>query len=709
MKKENNILLLSALALGLCFSSCQDEEFGVDQEEVRAAAVARQFGEIFGSPGDDQDFDLYGQMREAGMTRASVATDGTVTERAFLFAEDLWSGSAMDFDYNDVVYAVSLKYNIAQDSYKFYVDPVCVASGRNQWLMLNKNYNWPTIGYCPQKGKTDVMVECHSIMEPAGKHFTYFAQSDYPADYAACRKQTILDYYQDKLSADELTNLADMVDNGGAAAAFIYMELPNSGCEVDLKDCFGTQSYASQAGYTYSNMPTIGDVRSHAADGTLLSWLYYGAVYRGNEGFFEIRSSADNKPVNVNYQAYNYYQLTSEGIANNYNGDNALTNVRNYLSNGNVPRLIMVPAYYTYNGTDCVFEWPKETVCLKDAYPNISDWVTYKNSDGTVRSNWIADNAGVFASKVRDNVTKQPSRYVDLLKFTGPTPETATIANNSQNKFRDQIVALAADVEKIKSINFVVNSSITSTNVLATAASSEANVYLSIDAQGAITVSTPAKKFLVESCEQLFSAALGEGELSKLATVGSITGLANINTESATSFYGMFELCKKLTTIEGLDKLNTSNVTNMQEMFVNCENMSSFAVKNFDVSKVTTFYGMFSGCSCENFEELDLSKWSNSIGAINVQHMFSNAIYLIELKIGKNFDLTHITKYPTRMFYMTGYDSGASSFSITTSTANAKWLIDDYKASSSNGTWLGKGTASMPYTSDIWINNEQIN
>lgn len=79
-----------------------------------------------------------------------------------------------------------------------------------------------------------------------------------------------------------------------------------------------------------------------------------------------------------------------------------------YLGTYRCPRLIMVPPYIENpNGGIHYFEWPKENVCLNEAYPQVKDWC-----QNALSGEW-------FSCKIEGKVTKQPARYVDLLKFMG--------------------------------------------------------------------------------------------------------------------------------------------------------------------------------------------------------------------------------------------------------------------------------------------------
>ncbi|RHO63765.1 BspA family leucine-rich repeat surface protein [Clostridium sp. AF50-3] len=72
-----------------------------------------------------------------------------------------------------------------------------------------------------------------------------------------------------------------------------------------------------------------------------------------------------------------------------------------------------------------------------------------------------------------------------------------------------------------------------------------------------------------------------------------ISGLADWNTESATSMSGMFWNCYKLTDLNALKNWKTGSVTNMSGMFQRCESLTDLsALGSWKTGKVTDMSDM---------------------------------------------------------------------------------------------------------------------
>ena len=78
----------------------------------------------------------------------------------------------------------------------------------------------------------------------------------------------------------------------------------------------------------------------------------------------------------------------------------------------------------------------------------------------------------------------------------------------------------------------------------------------------------------------------------------TIEGLENLNTESVTSMYAMFNGCRSLRILD-LTDLHTENVKNMSYMFNGCSNLRLIYAdtENFDTRSVTKSEKMFYGCT----------------------------------------------------------------------------------------------------------------
>lgn len=83
-------------------------------------------------------------------------------------------------------------------------------------------------------------------------------------------------------------------------------------------------------------------------------------------------------------------------------------------------------------------------------------------------------------------------------------------------------------------------------------------------------------------------------ETEKIKTVD----MSKLNSQSATTFNGMFYRCKALESVSFPSNLNTSNVTDMRGMFQNCTSLKGLDLSSFDITSNTEL-GSFVG-ACES-------------------------------------------------------------------------------------------------------------
>lgn len=76
--------------------------------------------------------------------------------------------------------------------------------------------------------------------------------------------------------------------------------------------------------------------------------------------------------------------------------------------------------------------------------------------------------------------------------------------------------------------------------------------------------------------------------------VNDFSSIANWNTSKVTSMYGMFTNCSNLTNISFVANWNISNVKYMNEMFENCNSLTNISsIANWNSSIRTNMYRMF--------------------------------------------------------------------------------------------------------------------
>lgn len=93
----------------------------------------------------------------------------------------------------------------------------------------------------------------------------------------------------------------------------------------------------------------------------------------------------------------------------------------------------------------------------------------------------------------------------------------------------------------------------------------------------------------------------------------------NLDVSNLTTFEEMFSGCRKITNLD-LNHWNTSKITNMSGMFSGCPYLENINIENWDTSKVTDMSYMF--YSCNNLESLDVSNFDTT-NVTDMSYMFS--------------------------------------------------------------------------------------
>lgn len=244
------------------------------------------------------------------------------------------------------------------------------------------------------------------------------------------------------------------------------------------------------------------------------------------------------------------------------------------------------------------------------------------------------------------------------LKCTSPT---SLIDGLDFNRIMIQAAGGASNIE---SVEFCVNSDITSAYEVQSF-DSDSKVYVSFNSESrTLTVSTPSSElYLNPDASQMFAnlTSLTSVDFGQLNTslVRNLSyffygcsylpyvDYSSFNTPDLTNVAGMHGWCFHLETVTFGPRFTTSNVTNMCGMFGACNRLSSLDLSGFDTSKVTTFKWLFESCfkltEIQGIENFDTSS------ATDMSYMFSNCDSLTEL------DLSSFDTYNVRnMDYMLG-------------------------------------------------------
>ena len=126
----------------------------------------------------------------------------------------------------------------------------------------------------------------------------------------------------------------------------------------------------------------------------------------------------------------------------------------------------------------------------------------------------------------------------------------------------------------------------------------------------------------------------------------------NFNTSKVTDMYRMFSNCSSLTSLD-LSSFNTSKVRGMNDMFYLCPSLTSLDLSSFNTSNVTNISYMFKGCS--SLTSLDLSGFNTS-KVTDMIGMFSDCSSLTSLDLS-SFNTSKVTDMGSMFFYCSSLTS----------------------------------------------------
>ena len=126
----------------------------------------------------------------------------------------------------------------------------------------------------------------------------------------------------------------------------------------------------------------------------------------------------------------------------------------------------------------------------------------------------------------------------------------------------------------------------------------------------------------------------------KKTSITSIDISALAQNAQLTAIESMFQDSKKLTTIIGLDKIDTSRITNMGSVFYGCSSLTSLDLSSWNVSKVSNMINMFYNCS--SLVELNLTGWTTS-SLTGMGYMFGGCSSLQKILGIENFNISKVT------------------------------------------------------------------
>ena len=119
----------------------------------------------------------------------------------------------------------------------------------------------------------------------------------------------------------------------------------------------------------------------------------------------------------------------------------------------------------------------------------------------------------------------------------------------------------------------------------------------------------------------------------------------NFNTSKVTSMYEMFSFCQSLTSLD-LSSFNTSNLENMYYMFYGCKSLTNLDLSSFNTSNLENMYYTFFNCS--SLESLNLYSFDTS-KVTDMSGMFYGCSSLTSLDLS-SFNTSKVTDM-SGMFY----------------------------------------------------------
>ena len=175
------------------------------------------------------------------------------------------------------------------------------------------------------------------------------------------------------------------------------------------------------------------------------------------------------------------------------------------------------------------------------------------------------------------------------------------------------------------------------------------------------------------------------GSAGAFTALTSISGATLLDSSNATTFYGLFYGCQKLTSVDvsnwdtgkvtdmrsvfqqataidiiDVSKWDTSSCTNMSYMFAYAISIKTLDLSRWNVSKVITMKSMFTGHQTVgdmSLEHLDVSGWMPS-SCTDMSFMFNRCTSLTSLDVSK-WDVSKVTNMHA-MFQQSSYGTTAA-------------------------------------------------
>ena len=318
--------------------------------------------------------------------------------------------------------------------------------------------------------------------------------------------------------------------------------------------------------------------------------------------------------------------------------------------------------------------------------------VTFLNYDDTVfETQQVA--YGHDATKPATDPTRPGYTFKSWTDYTNITQDRSVTANWIKNeaylttgsKWQAIVNASAvgsnANIEQIEFVSAVPSGatligSVGVTNETATTVWTEGcgifdvKAYYTALASGKYKISfySPYTIYAPKDSNYLFSNSSDSNSLTKLTSIS----FGNFNTSKVTDMYRMFSGCSSLTSLN-LSNFDTSKVTRMDRMFWGCSSLTSLNVSSFNTSNVTDMGLMFSDCS--SLTSLNVSNFDTS-KVTDMYRMFNGCSSLTSLNVS-NFDTSNVTNMGVMFSDCSSLTSLNLSNFDTSKVTDMEWMFLD--------------------------------
>ena len=183
--------------------------------------------------------------------------------------------------------------------------------------------------------------------------------------------------------------------------------------------------------------------------------------------------------------------------------------------------------------------------------------------------------------------------------------------------------------------------------------------------------------------------------------------LSNLDTSNVIDMSKMFSSCNSLNIITGFENLDTSNVTDVSMMFEYCPSLISLDLSNFDIPKVTTTDFMFQACSnlssSITIKNSNITSYSGMFAGCSTEPGSEFVVKYIDNDTKSIAEAMVATKYPenSNVFLRSGIVSKAYNIGYPVASDVTATLYDDgYLEFDGSGDTINHTDYTYPWSND---------